>query len=377
MAQNRKFNILMVSWRGPGHPHAGGAEIVTHEYAKGWVKAGHKVTLFTSIFENAKHNETIDGVEIIRSGSQVLEVHLKFLLWYLRENNQKYDLIIDHFHGIPFFTPLFTKTKKIGFIHEVTKDVWLLNPLPKPLNFVPAIFGKAFEPFIFKLYKNIHFLTVSNSTKIELIDWGIPKKNITVIQNGVIVPKFKKAGKNKIPTITFIGALAKDKGIEDAITAFSHIKNNKTCKFWIIGRSDERYLQVLKKMASDLGLKKDVKFWGYVPENKKFELLAKSHLVINPSQREGWGLTVIEAAAVGTPTVGYNVVGLKDSIIHGKTGYLTKKDPSEMARIVISLLEDKTSYQKISQQAKRWSKNFSWRISIKKSLTFINDIVDS
>ncbi len=127
------MNILILSWRGIGHPNAGGAEIVTHEHAKGWVKAGHQVILFTSYFPDAKREEVIDGIEIKRYGRQMLGVQWEAFKWYLFGVHCKFDLVIDQFHGIPFFTPFYVRSKKIAFIHEVAKEVWRLNSLPKDL----------------------------------------------------------------------------------------------------------------------------------------------------------------------------------------------------------------------------------------------------
>ena len=76
------MNILILSWRGPGHPNEGGAELVTMEHAKAWVKAGHDVTVFTSSFDDAKKKENINGVEIIRKGGQVFGVHIAAFFWY-------------------------------------------------------------------------------------------------------------------------------------------------------------------------------------------------------------------------------------------------------------------------------------------------------
>src|SRR6266498_3127303 len=110
------MNILIFSWRGPKHPNAGGAEISTHEHAKGWVKAGHRVTLFTSYFPNSKKEEVIDGIEVKRYGRQMFGVQWEAFVWYLFKPHEKFDLVIDEFHGIPFFTPLYVKVKKMGFI---------------------------------------------------------------------------------------------------------------------------------------------------------------------------------------------------------------------------------------------------------------------
>lgn len=371
------MNILILSWRGIGHPRAGGAEIVTFEYAKAWVKAGHNVTIFTSFFPGAKNVDEIDGVNFLRSGSEAIGVKWKAFLWYISGAHEKFDLIIDEFHGLPFFTPLYVKSKKLAFIHEVAKEVWKLNPWPKPFNLIPWIFGCIFEPLIFKLfYNNILFMTVSESTKLDLVKWDIPSKKITVINNGVnIIIKSDNYQKEKKKTIIYLGALTKDKGLEDAIKTFSILNQKQNFQFWIVGRGEEQYVKNQKLRIKNSGLNKKIKFWGFVDEQKKFELLSKAHILINPSIREGWGLTVIEAAAMGTPTIGYNVPGLKDSIINYKTGLLVNdRTPNNLAVRITELMNDTKIYKKMCFEAKKWSKNFNWKKSTKRSLGLIMNL---
>lgn len=372
------MNILIFSWRGPGHPHAGGAEKSTHEHAKGWVKAGHSVTLFTSGYSGCMAEEIIDGVKIKRNGFQILEVHLKGLFWYVMEKHEEFDLVVDQFHGIPFFTPLFVRVRKLAFIHEVTKEVWRLNPLPRPINLIPAILGTIFEPFIFKLiYRNIPFMTGSASTKNELINWGISKQNITVIHHGLEKSPFKKIPtKGNKKTLIFLGALAKDKGIEEALKVFAKINSSERgFEFWVAGKGEENYTKFLKSKSQELGLKENIKFWGYVSEYEKYRLLAKAHLLINTSYREGWGLVVVEAASVGTPTVAYDVSGLRDSIIDGKTGVLSNMDPMELSTKVLELMKDYDRYETLRKNAVNWAKRFSWKKSSHLSLKLIDNLV--
>lgn len=371
------MNILILSWRGPGHPHAGGAEQATHEYAKGWVKAGHKVSLFTSDYIGARKEEIIDGVKIIRLGSQIFGVHIEAFKWFLFGKHEKFDIVIDQFHGIPFFTPLYMREKKLAFIHEITKEVWSLNPWPYPFNLIPAVLGRVFEPFIFKLfYKKIPFLTGANSTKEDLITWGIPKKNITVIPYGVTSLKLKTYKKEDKKTIIFLGALSKDKGIEDALKIFSILNQQDDFQFWIVGKGEEHYLKNLNSQSCKLGIDKKIKFWGFVTQGQKFELLSRAHILVNPSAREGWGLVVIEAASVGTPTVGYNVAGLKDSILDGKTGILCNPNPRSCAEVTLSLIKDKKKYEILRKNCFEWSKKFNWEISYKESFRLIEKLVN-
>lgn len=370
------MNILIFSWRGPGHPNAGGAEISTHEHAKRWVKSGHNVTLFTSDYKGAKKEEVIDGITIIRQGGQFIDVQCRAFYWYLFQNHPEFNLVVDQFHGIPFFTPLYIRKKKLAFIHEVTKEVWQSNPWPWPFCLGPKIFGPIIEPLIFKLlYKNIPFMTVSESTENDLVNWGIPKENVNVIHNGISTLNISYPKKQAIKTITFLGALAKDKGIEDAIAVFDILqkKYSENLQYWIIGKGDSRYLNYLKKLATNFGLT-NVKFWGFVSEKKKFELLAKSYILINPSIREGWGLVVIEAAKVGTPTIAFDVSGLRDSILNNKTGILCQnRSVEDLSKAVLEVLENNKQYVYLRDNAILWGKNFSWDKAGAESLKLINN----
>lgn len=369
------MNILIFNWRDPNSPKSGGAEIVTMEHAKAWIRSGHKVTLFSSFYKGAKKKEVIGGVTVIRYGNEAFQVQLLAFFWYMFGDHDKFDLIVDQFHGIPFFTPLYVRAKKLAFIHEVTKNVWKLNPWPKPFNLIPSFFGPIFEPLIFKkIYKNVPFMTVSKSTEKDLIEWEIRREHIHVIYSGYNLPKdFSLPEKEKKKTIIFLGALAEDKGVEDAIKAFSLIKGKDTeWQFWVVGKGDKNYKKKLFDLSEQLQVD-NIKFWGYVSDNKKFNLLARAHVLVNPSVREGWGLVNIEANAVGTPVVAYDVAGCSDSIKNDETGILViLGNYKGLAESIITLVNNASLYNKLRRNALGWSKKFSWEKATKKSLTLIN-----
>lgn len=374
------MNILFLSWRDIKHPHAGGAEINNFEQAKVWIKRGHRVTVFSSIYSGAKPAEVIDGIQVIRKGSQVLGVHLQFFFWYVFKNKNKFDVVIDQFHGIPFFTPLFVKTKIVSYIHEVAKEVWMMNPWRWPFNKIVGAIGKYGEPLIFKLwYRDIPFMTVSPSTKDDLIEYGIPSDNITVIFSGVtlITPKpFPK--KEKIKTMMYLGAVAEDKGVKDAITTFQilHAKDTDT-KLWIVGKGEDHIVSDLKKLCEELRISDAVGFKGFVSKEEKFRLLAKAHILLNPSVREGWGLVNIESSAMGTPIVGYDVPGVRDSVLHNKTGLLAKRStgPTGLSKYVNALLANPDHYNKMSENAKKWGNGFTWENMGNESGEYLEELV--
>lgn len=370
------MNILVLSWRDPKHPLAGGAEQVMHEHMKAWVKAGHDITFFSSSFKGSDRKETIDGIKILRQGSQLLGVHICAFFWYLFCKHKDFDLVIDEFHGIPFFTPLYIRKKKVAVIQEVARQVWLNNDLPKPLNLIVGSIGYIVEPLFFLFYKNVPFITGSDSARQDLTSVGIRNKNIFVINHGVIIDNPARKQKEKANTIVFLGALAKDKGIEDAIEVFNLLNQNNKYEYWIIGKGGYSYVEFLKEKVKKFELESKVKFWGFVTNKEKFELLARAHVMINPSLLEGWGLVNIEANAMGTPVVAYKSRGLVDSVKHNVTGTICKQNnPENMAMEVEELLIDQSKYKKLSTNAIKWSQEFTWEKSSKKSLEFIESIV--
>lgn len=368
------MHILILNWRDTKHPLGGGAEIALFEHALYWKKKGAKVTWFTSSFNGSTLEEDINGIQFIRRGSQ-FTVHLHAFLYVLKNKLvSSIDVVIDNFHFIPFFSLFYIPKKKIiALIHEPAKQNWFKN-----INIFIASIGYFSEPLFFQVYKNIPFITGSHSIAKELEEYHIDKKNIFVIPHGIqLSKKTRDNAKTSIPSLLFLGQLTRDKGIEDAITMMKYLtQKNKRIILYVAGKTiDEQYKKQLQGKILNLQLGNNIKFLGFVSENKKYALLKKSWILIHPSYREGWGLNVIEAAAQGTPTVGYNVTGLQDSIQDKKTGLLTRQNtPHELAQQVELLLEDKILYNKLSNNALKFSQQFRWDFAGERSWNLIKKI---
>lgn len=375
------MNILILSWRDLKHPDSGGAEQVIHEHAKGWVEAGHKVMLFTSSFRGSKSFEILEGIHIRRLGHELLVVHVLACIWYLFGKHPKFDLVVDNFHGIPFLTSMYVKCPKIAFVHEVAHEVWFMNHLPIPFNWLIGFIGYFVEPLIYQAYRRIQFVTISASTKNDLVGIGIPAKNIKIVSISPTL-KSKKALLKKPgfttksdKTVMFLGTLSRDKGIEDALLTFGILNKVGDYQFWIAGKVVQGYKDHLKRLIHKYNLEEKTVFFGFVSEAKKFELLKKAHVLINPSKKEGWGLVNIEANAVGTPVVAYASTGLVDSVKKGVNGVICKVNtPASLAYEVFNLLNNKKQYESLSRKAYLWSKRFSWGQSRKMSLKLIERV---
>lgn len=258
------MNVLIFNWRDTKNPKSGGAEIVTLEHAKAWVKKGYSVTWFTSKFKNAPQEEIIDGVNIVRRGNS-LTVYLYAPFFYVF-SKQKFDLVIDEIHGIPFFTPIYVRKPKIAFIHEVAGDIWDYM-FPFPVNKI----GKFIEPLYFKLYKNVQFWTDANSTIDDLVDKGISRKNCIAINCPIshrslsVIPR-----KEKYPTFIFVSRVVKMKGIEEVIRSFFYIlRELRDAKLWIVGDGEKSYVEELKETMRSYAISPKVKFLVEFRKNKK------------------------------------------------------------------------------------------------------------
>ena len=359
------MKILILNWRDVVNPKSGGAEILTHEMAKRWVQLGHEVTQFSSAFKNAKDEETIDGVRIVRRGhpdARYLFFSVQFLaFWYYQKKFKgKFDVVLDEVHGLPFFTPWYVKEKKVLLICEVAGTLWteMFGPI---FGFVGRIVEKFYLRFI---YKNTFYLTISDSTKKELISEGVDSKLITVLPMGLTIPNnIKLYKKENIPTLISVGRLSKPKGVGDAIIAVNEIRKKiPTIRLWIVGRGDENYSNHLKDLVKKYRLENQVVFWGFVSDIKKFELISRAHILFSPSVKEGWGLTVPEAAYVGTPSIVYASPGLIDVLRGSDFKIIVKSNtPKELAEEAVKLLNDKTLYKKLEKQVSFIRKQFNWQ----------------
>lgn len=364
------MNIFILNWRDFNHPKAGGAEAVTQQHAKRWVAYGHTVTWLTSSFAGASSVEIVDGVKIVRKAGSLSIYFIAPFYYFMHQ--KEFDIVVDEVHGIPFFTPLYVTQPTIVFIHEVAGNIWDFM-YPFPLN----ILGRFIESLMFRVYRNVQFWTDAQSTVEELVLHGISRKNCVSIPCPITLkPTDLRPKKNVKRTYITIGRLVKMKGIEDVIKAFSLIcKEEQNSQLWIVGSGDISYVKLLKKLVSKLSLGQKVKFWGKVSEIKKMNLLQRAHILLHASVKEGWGLVVLEAASQGTPSVVYNVAGLRDSVKNGITGVLIKKNtPGDLAYEAVRLVNDHHRYRKMQTKGLVWSQSFKWDRVGKQSIALLRKV---
>jgi glycosyltransferase involved in cell wall biosynthesis len=330
----------------------GGAEVFTREVLKRWAEAGHKVTLFTSKFENCKGEEMVNGVRIVRKGGKY-SVYWNGKKFYNEHfSREGYDVVVDEINTRPFLTPKFVKNgeKITALIHQLAKEYWLYE-MPFPISYLGYYF---LEKRWLNNYRKTPTVTVSESSRKDLVDLGFEK--VFVVGEGLdFKPSREPSKKEKRPVMIFLGRLKRAKRPDHAVEAFKIVKEKiPEAEFWIIG---DGYLK--KKLMENAC--EGVKFFGAVSNEERIRLAKRAWILVNPSVREGFGLNVIEANAVGVPCVAYDVAGLRDSIRRDETGILVKPSNVEaLAEAIILVLTNENLRIELSQNAIAYSKGFSW-----------------
>lgn len=313
------MRILVLNWKDDRHPDSGGAEVFVHEVTDRWAAAGHDVRLVVAAIEGAPaHEVRPSGVEIRRAGGR-FSVYRAARKFVLHECAGWADVVLDSINTRPFLTPRWCRTPCVGFPHQVCREIWF-DEMPLPV----AVLGRwALEPLWLRSYRRTPVVTVSNSTRDSLRAYGI--KDAAVVRMGTSVLDPGHVEKADVPTVAFLGRLSTNKRPADAVEAFRLVRRTlPTAQLVVIGDGPMR--TSLERSAPG-----GTSFLGRVTEVEKSRLLASAHVLAVPSRREGWGLVVTEAAALGTPSVAYDVPGLRDSVAASGQGALVDATPRALA----------------------------------------------
>lgn len=343
------MRILLLNWRDIRSPRAGGAELLTHEVARR-LAASHEVTWFTSRVAGRPTEEEIDGVRVVRRGSEVTT--RLFAPTFGRSAH--WDVVVEEINTLPYFSSLWSRGPTVLFIPQLARDVWWYEA-PKLL----AWLGWLAEPAYLAAYRGVRAITISDSTRSDLRRFGL-RKSIDVLPMAVSTPVLLDLPpKEPRGELVAVGRLVPSKRFDHAIQALSKLReSHPSARLTIIGDGRER--PKLVQLADRLGLREAVRFAGRVSDEEKAELLQGSDVLVACAVREGWGLTTTEAARLGTPAVTYDVPGLRDSVVDGTTGLLTTPSPAALADGIRRVLDDRRLYDELRAAAwERW-RNVSW-----------------
>jgi glycosyltransferase involved in cell wall biosynthesis len=367
------LKVLVLNYRDKTHPLAGGAEVHLHRIFGKLTELGHAVTLFATSYEGAKQNETIDGIKIVRCGSDAFFQFNVFFKVPKLIKTFKPDIIVEDLNKLPLFSPCITKIPKLIQIHHLWKFS-IFKEAFFPIAFVVWL-GEKIIPLV---YKKCHFAAVSPSAKKELCELGIAKEKISVIYNGT-ESEYLEAEKVRDKSLYFLwlGRFRKYKGVWVAFEAFRIFsKKHPDVKLFFAGSGPEEAKMRVK--AKEWGLEDKVEFLGMVEAKRKMELMGKALGLLQTSYKEGWGLTVIEAAACGTASIASNVSGLCDSVKDGKTGLLFKAGNAEdCAKKMEMLCGNEVLRNNLEREARSYAQSFDWGNSARETLFLMQSLLTS
>jgi glycosyltransferase involved in cell wall biosynthesis len=368
----KELKILVLNYRDITHPLAGGAEVHLHKIFGKLTELGHEVMLFTTSYNNAQSNEIIDGIQIIRFGSDAFfQINvLRKVPKIIKEFNP--DVVVEDLNKLPLFSPFITKIPKLIQIHHL----WKFS-IFKEAFFPVALavwLGERIIPFV---YKKCHFAAVSPSAKKELCELGIASEKISVIYNGT-ENQHLEAEKVRGKSLYFLwlGRFRKYKGVWVAFEAFRiFAKNNPDVKLLFAGSGPEE--AKMKAKAKQWGLESRVEFLGMVNGEKKMELMAKALCLLQTSYKEGWGLTIIEAAACGTASIASRVSGLCDSVKDKETGLLFGAgNAKDCDKKMLEICSNAGQRMHLESNARAWASSFNWENSARETLFLMQKLIE-
>lgn len=325
---------------------------------------------FSASFPGSLAKEDLDGVSIIRSGSQ-RTVHLRAYFRYRRMCSERFDIVVDEVNTIPFLTPLWAGIPSLLLIYQLAREVWWYES-PFPVNLI----GYILEPLYLRIYRRIPVLTISESTASDLRALGFRSK-ITVFPIGVEPVGEAALRDGSCPTFVYVGRLTPSKRVHDIIEAFALFRcSQREGELLLLGDGSSGYLSRLRRLARRRNLADSVQFLGRVSVEDKHRRMSRATALLMASVREGWGLVVTEANACGTPAIVYNVPGLRDSVRNGITGLVVCPSPESMAAGMVSIAEDKELRGRLGAEAQRWSREFAFQNSASVAYASLNETVN-
>jgi glycosyltransferase involved in cell wall biosynthesis len=351
--------VLVLNERDPLHPKAGGAEIHVAEIFRRLAERGYEVTLAASSYPGCKPVDELDGMTVWHLGS--LPFYYPRAFWTtLRETRRgSFDVVVECLNKVPFYSPVYSAVPTLAICHHLFGEV-AFQQVPWP---VAAVVWTT-ELLVPALYRKPPFVAISESSRADLIRRGVAQDRVRVSHCGIQRPTIDvDTATPRRSRVSYVGRLAVYKHIDVMLHALATlVPDYPDMEIFIIGRGGE--LEKLEQLAKELGLGERTRFTGFVSDEERDAILAETRVCVCPSEKEGWGLTVIESNTLGTPVVATDADGLRDSVRDGETGFLVENlDAEGFAKRIAQLLEDDELATRMSTAALAWSKTFDWDIA--------------
>ncbi|MCD6307784.1 MAG: glycosyltransferase family 4 protein [Candidatus Latescibacteria bacterium] len=366
------MNILLVNWMDMANPMAGGAEVHCTEIFRRFVERGDRVTLVSSGFDGGGVEDDYHGIRVIRTGRRETYNFRAPGLVRRLEREDPFDLVIEDINKVPLFTPLYIKKPLLALVpHLFGSTVF------REANPVIASYVWLMERPIPMVYRETIFEVISESTANDLVRRGVDPENIEVVHCGMDHGRYTvdpSVGRFDSPTILYVGRIKRYKSVDTVLRAMPTVlRRIPGVRLAVVGSGDN--IEDLGRLAAELCLGDSVIFTGFVSEEEKVDWMRRSHVIVNPSPKEGWGLTNIEANACGTPAVASDSDGLRDSVLDGETGLLFPfGDHEALAGRLVRLLTDDELYARLTGRAIEWAATFTWERAARLTMEIADEV---
>lgn len=349
----------MLNERDLRHPLAGGVEVHQEEIARRLAEQhGIETTVLCSSFDGAKPEEWRDGVRYVRFGDRQFSYYAQLPGRARAEVRARpYDLVVENLCKILFFSPLYVPgIPRLALVHHLFGLSAFRQVAPLRAAYVVAT-----EILLPVMYRSWPVIAVSPSTREDLVRRGLSRDRITVIPNGLDHDQYAPSDCPADPgLVVFVGRLEYYKGVDVLLDSWPEVlAASPGARLVLVGAGTAD--ASLRQRVREEGLEDSVSFEGFVDEATKIAWMQRATVVVQPSHKEGWGLTVPEANACGTPVVATDVPGLRDSVRHDETGLLVRAaDASSLAEGVARVLSEPELRARLGAGARLWARRFGW-----------------
>lgn len=348
--------VAVVAWRDLDAPDAGGAEVHLTEVTRHWVEAGLGVSLRTAAVPGGPEKLIRNGVEVQRSGGRV-SIFPGAALGVLRGHLGAADGVVDVFQGMPFLSPLWAHRPRVGVIHHCHMGTWgdLAPPGLAQLGYLIERFG------VRVLYQKTPLVTLSPSSADEISSrMGIKRSRLRVGPVGVAEDFClnESVEKSLYPSVVAGGRFMRPKAFDRLVDVLVRVRQEiPELRATIFGDGPEH--EAIAAEVKDQKADDWLQMPGFVSPEEKIRLYRQAWVLAAPSRREGWNMTITEAAACGTPAIATNIPGHTDAVMNEETGVLVSDGPA-MAEALIQILNDDQRRRTLAVTAGERSKQFRW-----------------